>query len=134
MEELVSILIPAFNAERWIRHTIESALAQSWQNKEVIVVDDGSTDGTLAEARRFASPSVKIVTQENRGASAPGLARQASRTREGRATNDATGWASAGNRLRPQGPHARAGGRHRSRHAVGRNAAACAPGREGEVG
>ena len=42
MPELVSILIPAYNAERWLGTTIRSALAQTWTNTEVIVVDDGS--------------------------------------------------------------------------------------------
>jgi colanic acid biosynthesis glycosyl transferase WcaI len=49
----VSILIPAYNAENWIRQAIESALAQTYPQKEVIVVDDGSTDGTLAVIRSF---------------------------------------------------------------------------------
>lgn len=66
---LVSILIPAFNSERWIQGTIQSALDQTWQNKEIIIVDDGSTDDTLNIARGFESKSVKVLTQENRGAS-----------------------------------------------------------------
>ena len=70
MTALLSIFISAFDAERWIRRTIESPLVQSWQNKTVIIVDDESTNGTLVEARRFPSPSV--VTKENRGASAAG--------------------------------------------------------------
>lgn len=70
MSELVSILVPAYNAERWIGEALSSAVTQTWPNKEIIVVDDGSTDGTLAAARRFASPFVKVVTQDNRGASA----------------------------------------------------------------
>jgi PST family polysaccharide transporter len=67
---LVSILIPAYNAEPWIAATIRSALAQEWEPKEIIVVDDGSTDGTLKVARRFESELVRVVTQENQGASA----------------------------------------------------------------
>ena len=55
MKQLVSILIPAYNAQRWIADTIRSALEQSWPNKEIIVVDDGSTDDTLSIARRFAN-------------------------------------------------------------------------------
>jgi glycosyltransferase involved in cell wall biosynthesis len=70
LPELVSILIPAYNAEKWIRQAIASALGQTWSHKEVIVVDDGSTDGTLGIAREFEPRSVKVVTQDNRGASA----------------------------------------------------------------
>jgi glycosyltransferase involved in cell wall biosynthesis len=68
MKPLVSILIPAYNAERWIADTIMSAIAQTWPRKEIIVVDDGSTDQTLAIARRFASKDVAVVTHENQGA------------------------------------------------------------------
>ena len=70
MNNLVSILIPAYNSEKWISETIRSATAQSWPNKEIIIVDDGSIDSTLEIARRFESPIVKVLTQENRGASA----------------------------------------------------------------
>jgi glycosyltransferase involved in cell wall biosynthesis len=70
MKPLVSILIPAFNAQEWIAHTIRSAVIQTWQRKEIIIVDDGSTDQTFSIARRFASKEVKIVTQQNRGAAA----------------------------------------------------------------
>ena len=70
MTPLVSILIPAYNAERWIAETIRSALGQTWPNKEIIVVDDGSADGTLAVARQFESNDVRVVTQPNQGAAA----------------------------------------------------------------
>ncbi len=70
MPELVSILIPAYNAEQWIGPAITSCLRQTWPNTEVIIVDDGSMDGTRTVARRFESKSVKVVKQENRGASA----------------------------------------------------------------
>ncbi len=54
MKPLVSILIPAYNtAEAWISDTLRSAVAQSWEPKEIIVVDDGSTDGTLAVAAKI---------------------------------------------------------------------------------
>jgi glycosyltransferase involved in cell wall biosynthesis len=68
MSELVSILIPAYNAERWLGATIQSALAQTWPRKEIIVVDDGSRDRTFEVAKRFASSSVRVVTQPNGGA------------------------------------------------------------------
>jgi len=48
MTSLVSILIPAYNAERWIAETISSALAQTWPRKEIIVVNDGSIDRSNA--------------------------------------------------------------------------------------
>jgi glycosyltransferase involved in cell wall biosynthesis len=70
MKPLVSILIPAFNAEAWISDTLRSAVAQTWEPKEIIVVDDGSTDQTLAVARRFESGQLRVITQRNQGAAA----------------------------------------------------------------
>jgi glycosyltransferase involved in cell wall biosynthesis len=67
---LVSILIPAHNASPWLADTLRSALAQTWPQLEIIVIDDGSTDDTLAVARSFACPQLRVVTQPNRGASA----------------------------------------------------------------
>jgi len=67
---LVSILMPAYNAEAWIGDTIESALAQTWPHTEVIVVDDGSTDGTAAIAESFTDRGVRLVRQSNQGQSA----------------------------------------------------------------
>lgn len=69
MNSLVSILIPAYNAEKWIAYTVQSAVAQSWPRKEVIVIDDGSTDRTAEIAKRFASKDVKVISTENRGLS-----------------------------------------------------------------
>jgi glycosyltransferase involved in cell wall biosynthesis len=68
MPALVSILIPAYNAEAWLRETILSARAQTWPRTEIIVVDDGSKDHTLAVAKSLESASVKVVTQPNQGA------------------------------------------------------------------
>jgi len=67
---LVSILIPCHNAGPWIGATIESALSQTWTNREVIVVDDGSTDNSAAIARSYAERGVVLVVQPNRGQSA----------------------------------------------------------------
>src|SRR5260370_32907136 len=66
MSPLVSILVPFFNAERWIAQAIESALAQTWPEKEVIVVDDGSTDRSLDIIRRF-DGRIRWETGPNRG-------------------------------------------------------------------
>ena len=63
---LVSILIPCYNAERWIAHAIESALAQTWPNKQIIVLDDGSTDGSLNVIRQYEN-RLHWETGQNRG-------------------------------------------------------------------
>ncbi|PYJ79243.1 MAG: glycosyl transferase family 2 [Verrucomicrobia bacterium] len=68
MEPLVSILIPAYNAQDWIADSINSALAQTWRRKEIIIVDDGSADETLRVAQKFASNLVEVVAQPNQGA------------------------------------------------------------------
>lgn len=67
---LVSILIPAYNSEQLIGETIESALAQTYRNREIIVVDDGSKDGTLGVARRYRADGVRTLTQTRLGAAA----------------------------------------------------------------
>lgn len=63
---LVSILIPCYNAEQWIEETINSALKQTYENKEVIVIDDGSTDGSWDIIRKFENNIYSFQT-ENRG-------------------------------------------------------------------
>ncbi len=67
---LVSIIIPCYNAERWLAETLESALAQTWPDKEIIVINDGSHDGSLALARRFEPRGVRVIDQPNGGAAA----------------------------------------------------------------
>lgn len=69
MTPLVSILVPAYNAERWVGDALQSALAQTWPRCEIIAVDDGSSDTTLAVLRQFASRGVKVMAQSNKGAS-----------------------------------------------------------------
>src|SRR5438876_760555 len=70
MKPLVSILIPAYNAEEWIADTIRSAIGQTCPRKEIIVVDDGSSDRTAEVAQRFASKEVTVVSIQNQGAAA----------------------------------------------------------------
>lgn len=65
---LVSISMPAFNAEHYIAEAIESILAQSYQNFELIICDDGSTDATSDIINRYNDPRiVKIFSSKNRG-------------------------------------------------------------------
>lgn len=70
MQPLVSILIPAYNAEKWIKDTIRSALQQTWKRTEIIIVDDGSKDQTLTVAQQYASKQVLVIKQSNQGAAA----------------------------------------------------------------
>src|SRR5882757_5788979 len=67
MKPLVSILIPAYNAEPWIADTIKSALNQTWPKVEIVIINDGSRDQTLSIAQQFASEKLSIVSQENQG-------------------------------------------------------------------
>src|ERR1044071_9784434 len=64
----VSVVIPAYNAERYLGEAIESVLAQTYAPLETIVVDDGSSDGTAAVARSH--PGVTLISQENAGPAA----------------------------------------------------------------
>lgn len=66
----VSVLIPCFNAERWIGETIESVYRQTWDDVEIVVVNDGSTDNSLAEINRQKSSRMTVIDQANRGQNA----------------------------------------------------------------
>lgn len=69
---LVSIVIPAYNAESFIQQTLSSVVRQTYQNLEVIVVDDGSKDNTVKLVREFtqSDPRVSLISQSNFGVSA----------------------------------------------------------------
>ncbi|MDW3224377.1 MAG: glycosyltransferase family 2 protein [Paracoccaceae bacterium] len=63
-----SVVVPAFNSEKTLPETLDALLSQTCRNFEVIIVNDGSTDGTLTVARGYASDArVRIVSQSNRG-------------------------------------------------------------------
>lgn len=65
----VSVIIPVYNGQRYLAEAIASVLNQDIAYKEILVIDDGSTDQTLAIAERFV-PLIRILKQENRGAAA----------------------------------------------------------------
>jgi glycosyltransferase involved in cell wall biosynthesis len=65
----VSIIIPCYNTQRYVAEAIDSALAQTYPDKEIVVVDDGSTDGSSEVIARYAS-RVRIVRQANAGLAA----------------------------------------------------------------
>jgi hypothetical protein len=66
-----SVVIPTYNRERWIQQTLESVLAQRFTDYEILVVDDGSTDGTARILEDF-SDKIRVFHQSNQG---PGAAR-----------------------------------------------------------
>ena len=65
--QTVSILIPCWNAERYVAQAVASALGQSWPAVEVIVVDDGSTDGSRAVLEAFGD-RIRLIATPNQGA------------------------------------------------------------------
>lgn len=69
---LVSVVIPAYNAEATIGDTLRSVRSQTYRNLEILVVDDGSADGTRAivEAHGSVDDRIRLITQENRGVAA----------------------------------------------------------------
>lgn len=67
MEPLVSVVMPAYNAEKYIAEAIRSVLAQTHTNWELLIVDDGSTDGTAAVIDRFNDPRIIALRKPNGG-------------------------------------------------------------------
>ncbi len=72
MQELISVVVPVYNAERFLRKTVESICAQTDENYEIILVDDGSGDSSLSLCRELAGEDsrIRVLTQKNAGPSA----------------------------------------------------------------
>lgn len=72
MEEIISIIVPVYNAEKTLERCVRSLLGQTYPHIEVILVNDGSRDGSLELCRRFAEEDVRVcvVDQPNGGVSA----------------------------------------------------------------
>ena len=65
----ISVVIPLYNKEPYVARALNSVLAQTFQDLEVIVVDDGSTDGGAAIVKEFDDPRIRLIRQENQGVS-----------------------------------------------------------------
>lgn len=72
MKDLVSVIIPVYNREAYVGECVQSILAQSYSDFEVILIDDGSTDNTVKICRELAQeePRIKLLVAEHRGVSA----------------------------------------------------------------
>jgi glycosyltransferase involved in cell wall biosynthesis len=66
----ISVVIPLYNKKRYVARAIDSVLRQTFQDFEIIVVDDGSTDGSAGVVRGFSDPRIRLIQQENAGVSA----------------------------------------------------------------
>ena len=69
---LISVIVTAYNIEKYIARCMDSLLAQTWTNMEIILVDDGSDDGTGEVCDRYAREysHVQVIRQKNAGPSA----------------------------------------------------------------
>lgn len=68
MDSLVSVIMTAYNSERYIGEAIESILSQTYQNWELIIVEDGSTDGTLQIIQKYSDSRIRLLCNDkNRG-------------------------------------------------------------------
>ena len=68
--KLVSVIIPIYRVEKYIAATVESVLAQTYKNFELLIVDDGSPDKSVEICQQFTDSRIRIIRQENRGVAA----------------------------------------------------------------
>ena len=66
-QPLISVVMPVFNVEKYVGEAIQSVLEQTYENFELIIVDDGGTDESVAICRQFEDPRIRLVHQANRG-------------------------------------------------------------------
>ena len=65
----ISIIMPVYNKEKYIKKAIESILNQTFKDWEMLIIDDGSTDDSLAVCRIFEDPRIHVISTENGGVS-----------------------------------------------------------------
>ena len=69
MDDLISVIVPVYNTERFLRKCVDSIINQTYKNLEIILVDDGSTDGSYEICKRLAERDKRIILlqQKNQG-------------------------------------------------------------------
>lgn len=67
---MISVVIPLYNKEKQIANTLSTVLSQSYQDFEIIIVDDGSTDGSVEEVHKIKNARIRLIHQANAGVSA----------------------------------------------------------------
>lgn len=66
---MISVVIPLYNKEKQIAHTLQSVFNQIFQDFEIVIVDDGSTDGSVDEVEKFCDSRIRVILQKNAGVS-----------------------------------------------------------------
>lgn len=67
---MISVVIPLYNKEKQIAYTLQSVFNQTFQDFEIVIIDDGSTDGSVAEVEKFSDSRIRLIHQQNAGVSA----------------------------------------------------------------
>src|SRR5690348_17180507 len=67
MTPTVSVIMPVYNQERYVMAAVQSVLGQTWRDFELLIVDDGSTDGTIPLLRQISDPRVRVICAEHGG-------------------------------------------------------------------
>jgi glycosyltransferase involved in cell wall biosynthesis len=67
MDDVVSIVMPMYNMRRYVHEAIESVLRQDYPHFELVIVDDGSTDGGHEVVQRYSDPRIRLIRTDNRG-------------------------------------------------------------------
>lgn len=67
MAPVISVILPVYNGAQYIAEAISSVISQTFEDWELIVINDGSTDDTLAIINKFIDPRIKVISRDNRG-------------------------------------------------------------------
>ena len=67
---MISVIIPLYNKEKQIAKTLQTVLNQTYQNFEIVIVNDGSTDRSVDEVKKFLNSRIRLINQKNGGVSA----------------------------------------------------------------